>query len=253
MNQNIKPATLKIFTLAAALLGYLLRYLLYATAIDQKGLIISGHWVTWGLTGLTLLFLAGMILLTRNPKTGMTYEESFPSSFWRGYGAIMLGSAILIRTFYKMHPTDGLDKLVLLFGALSGVSLLIVGICRFLGRKPHFLFHSALSIYFALRTVGLYRTWSSDPQLMDYVFYLLAFICLMLCAYYQAQFHVNAKSHRPLWITAMAATYLSIVAIPESGTGVFLLGCALWAFTCTPQMNPRPRRQHPAMQANEEP
>ena len=62
MNYTVKPTFIKIFTLSAALLGYLLRFLLYATAIDQKGLIIRGHWATWSLVSLTMLFFANPLL-----------------------------------------------------------------------------------------------------------------------------------------------------------------------------------------------
>ena len=253
MTNNIKPAFLKFFTLAAALLGILLRFLLYATAIDQKGLIMDSHWATWGLSSLTLLFLAGLLIMARNPQTEMSYEESFTPSFIRGCGSLAATVGILLHCLLNMDMSDPLYKITALFGALSCIGLFIVAICRFLGTKPPFLCHSAVSIFFALQTVAQYRNWSSDPQLMDYVFYLLALLCLMLSAYFLAQFHVQPKSHRPLWITAMAAVFFCLVAIPESGDTTFLLTCGIWAFTCTPQMAPKHRRQRPAMeQLNEE-
>lgn len=252
MNHTIKPASLKIFTLAAALLGYLLRYLLYATAIDQKGLIVSNHWASWGLGGLTVLFLAAMFLLVRNPEKEMRYEESFDSSFLQGWGCWILAAAVLLHSIRNLDSDDPLTKYAAFAGIAAGIGLLVVGVYRFMGSKPHFLCPSAVSIYFALRTVGLYRTWSSDPQLMDYGFYLAAFICLMLSGYFLAQFHVNPRSHRPLWITAMAAVYFCAVAIPESRNGIFLLACAVWAFTCTPRLAPKPRRQRPALRMDEE-
>lgn len=252
MNQDIKPATLKIFTLAAALLGLLLRFLLYATAVDYKGLIADGHWATFGLTGLTLLLLAALVLLTRNPTAEMGYEDSFTPSLLRGLGSLAAAGGLLLQSVQRLGMTERLERIGLIFGITAGIGLIVAGICRFLGKKPPFLCHSVLSIYFALRTVGLYRSWSSDPQLMDYAFYLLALICLMLSAYFLAQFHVEPKSHRPLWISAMAAVFFCLVAVPESGDALFLLTMALWAFTCTPQMELKVRRQRPAMEMDEE-
>ena len=253
MTNNIKPTFLKIFTLAAALLGILLRFLLYATAVDQKGLITDSHWAAWGLFSLTLLFLAGLLITARNPKKEMSYEESFTPSFIRGCGSLAATTGILLHCLLNMDISDSLNKITTLFGALSCIGLFIVAICRFLGTKPNFLCHSTASIFFALQTVVQYRNWSADPQLMDYGFYLLAMLSLMLSAYFLAQFHVEPKSHRPLWVTAMAAVFFCLVAIPESGDTTFLLSCGIWAFTCTPQMATKHRRQRPAMeQLNEE-
>lgn len=252
MNHMTRTITLKIFTLATALLGYLLRYLLYATAIDQKGLLMGGHWATCCLTVLSLVFLAGLVLLARNPEKELSYEECFTPSAPRGMGALIGATGILIRSFRNLGMVDRLDKLSIIFGIAAGICLVIVGVCRIFGSKPYFLCHSVLSLFFAITMVGQYRHWSADPQLMNYGFYVAAFVCLMLCAYFLANFHVDTRNHRALWVTAMAAAYFCAVAIPESGDGFFLLACGIWAFTCPPQLNSKPRRQRPAMQMDEE-
>lgn len=242
MKNNIKPIFLKIFTLAAALLGYLLRYLLYATAIDRKGLLLPGHWATWSLVVLTVLFLGALFLLARNPKTPMRYEESFPSSFLRGWGCWIAAAAILFRSYQNIGTSDQLNNLSAIVGFAAVIGLVVVGVFRFMGRQPNFLCHTAVSIYFALLTVSQYQDWSSTPQLMNYAFYLGAFVCLMLTAYFLTQFHVNPQSHRGLWFAAMAAVYFCIVALPDSGDGIFLQACTLWALTCTPRMEVKLRR-----------
>ena len=253
MNHTTRIHALKILTLATAVPGFLLRGYLYASAVDQKGLIIANHWATWGLISLTLLFFAGLLILIRNPKQELSYQDCFAPSVWRGCGALVAATAILFRVLQNgIITADSLGKLTGLFGIAAAIGLLIAGICRLMGTKPHFLCHSAASIYFALQLVGLYRNCSSDPQLMNYGFYLAGFICLMLSAYFLAQFHVNTRDHRSLWFTAMTAVYLCIVAIPASGDGSFLAACAFWAFTCPPQMGPKPRRQRPAMKMDEE-
>ena len=244
---------LKIMTLGAAVPGFLLRSYLYASAVDQKGLIISGHWATRALAGLTLLFLTGLLLLTSNPKQEVEYQDCFAPSVWRGCGALAAATAILLRVFRdSMITPDPIHNITSIMGVAAGIGLLVAGICRLLGTKPHFLCHSAGSLYFATQLVSLYRGWSSDPQLMNYGFYLAAFVCLMLTAYFLAQFHVNTRDHKSLWFTAMAAVYFCAVAIPESGDGYFLLACALWAFLCPPRMDVKPRRQRPAMNMNGE-
>lgn len=242
MTNTTRTHALKLMTLFAAVPGFLLRSYLYASAIDRKGLMISGHWAIWGLLGLTLLFFTGLVLLARNPEEELDYWDCFAPSFLRSSGAFITAIAILLRTLWGSVPlAEYVDKITVLFGICAGISLLFVGLASLSGAKPSFLCHSAISIYFALQMVDQYRNWSSDPQLMDYVFYVAAFICLMLSAYFLAQFQVDTRNHRSLWVSAMAAVYFCIVAIPESGDTFFLLVCAFWAFTCTPQSEPRPR------------
>ena len=253
MTNNIRVHTLKIMTIIAAILGCLLRSYLYASAIDRKGLLISGHWATLGLIGLTVLFLAGLVLLARNPEEELDYWDCFTPSIWRCCGSLMAATAILLRTLWSNTSlTAYVDKITVLFGVAAAIGLLIASFAFLSGSKPSFLCHSAVSIYFALQMVAHYRQWSADPQLMDYFYYVAAFICLMLSAYFLTQFHVNPFSHRALWISAMAAVYFCVVAIPESGDTTFLLLCAIWAFTCLPQMEVKHRRQRPAMEFDEE-
>ena len=244
MNYTVKPTAVKIFTLAAALLGYLLRFMLYATAIDQKGLIIRGHWATWSLVSLTMMFFAGLLIMAQNPKKEPDYRDCFAPSLWRGCGSILAAVAIIGHSIRDgIFAYGNVDKVAGILGIAAGIGLIIAGICHFRGTKPNFLCHAAVSVYFALRLVDLYRGWSSDPQLMDYVFYLGAFICLMLCGYFLAHFCVDTRHHRSIWFAAMSAVYLCAVAIPQSDTPGILGACAIWAFTCPPRMKRKTRRQ----------
>lgn len=248
MKNTTRVKLLRIITLVAATGGYLLRAYLYASAVDQKGLIVAGHWATWVLCGLTVAFLASLIVIARNPEEELDYWDCFTPSVWRFCGALLASAAILYRVLWDAEPAvDYLSKLSILFGVGAGIGLIFIAFRRFAGTKPSFLCPSAVSVFFSIQMVNLYRAWSSDPQLLDYGFYLGAFVCLMFTAYFQAHFQVDPRNHRALWIAAMAATYFCCVAIPESQDTLFLVICAFWAFTCTPQIEAKPRRQRPEM------
>ena len=250
---NTRMNLLRCATLSAGLLALILRALLYATGIDHSGLIASNHWATRSiliLSGLVLLFL---LVITRKPEGPTAYKDCFPASFSQGVTSFFIAVVIALRAISQYAAAgDSLELLAALFGIVTGIAMAVAGICRVIGKRPSFLCHSVLSIFFAITMVGQYRHWSADPQLMDYGFYVAAFVCLMLCAYFLANFHVDTRNHRTLWFTAMAAAYFCAVAIPESGDGFFLLACGIWAFTCPPQLNSKPRRQRPAMQMDEE-
>lgn len=228
---------LRSAVLSAGLLAMLLRNLLYATAIDHKGLLTAGHWATWSILILSFAVLGILILTTRKIQVPADYAHCFPASVFQGICSLIAAVAIATRSL-SLYPMafDTLDQVAAISGIVAGLGLLFVGACRLLGKKPGFLCHSALSIFFALQMISQYRRWSADPQLMDYCFYLAAFICLMLTAYFLAGFEAHMPNPRGLLLFSLAGFFFCCVALPESGDAFLLISCALWAFTCAPQV-----------------
>lgn len=228
---------LRYTVLSASLLGLALRALLYATAIDYKGLLAAGHWATWSILILSGLVLAALLFMTRKVQTPDAYTDCFPASVIRSFGSLAAALVIGARSFsHYCTAGDLLELVAAVSGMVAGIGLLLVAICRLMGKKPSFLCHSALSIFFALQLISQYRRWSADPQLMDYCFYLIALICLMITGYFMAGFEADMRSPRALLFFSMAATFFCLLALPESGDAPMLIACALWAFTCSPQM-----------------
>ena len=251
IHTSTKP--LRYTVLGTGLLAMALRALLYATAIDRKGLLMAGHWTTWSILILSALTLGAIWLMTREIQGPADYSDCFPASCLQGAGSLLMAGAILQRAFSLCTLTgDRLDLISALAGFAAALGLLIVGVCRMIPKKPGFLCHSAVSIFFALQLVSQYRRWSADPQLMDYGFYLAAFICLMLTAYFLAGFEADMPNHRGLVITSMAAAFFCCLALPESGEAALLIPCAFWAFTCAPQMQAKAKRQRAHLDLNEE-
>lgn len=250
---NTRMKLLRYAILSAGLLGMLLRSLLYATGMDPKGLLAPNHWTTWAMLILTALILAVLVAATHKSQGPAAYGDCFPASFCQGAASLLAAAVIALRSLSLLpQAADTMDLAASAFGMVAGIALITVGICRFAGKQPSFLCHSALSIYFALQMICQYRHWSADPQLLDYCFYLLAFICLMLTSYFLAAFDAGMGSHRALWFFSMAAAYFSCLAIPESGDAGLLAVCALWAFLCAPQSQVKVRRHRPAMMMDEE-
>lgn len=233
---------LRYTVLGASFLAMMLRSLLYATAIDQKGLLAAGHWCTWAILILTGLVLGILLITTRKIQGPADY--GFPRSFLQGANSFLVACVIFQRSLSLCNVAgDRLNLIAALSGFVAVFALLIVCICRMMGTKPNFLCHSAVSVFFALQLVSQYRNWSADPQLMDYCFYLAAFICLMFTAYFLAGFDADMGNGRGMIFTSMAATYFCCLALPESGDVPLLISCALWAFTCVPQIQTNPNEE----------
>lgn len=231
---------LRCTILSASFLAMMLRTLLYATAIDQKGLLTSGHWCTWSILILTGLILGILLLTTRK------IQDSTDSvrSFLPGASSLLAACVIFQRSLSAYSVAhDRLNLIAALSGFAAALALLIVGICRMMGTKPNFLFHSAVSIFFALQLISQYRNWSADPQLMDYCFYLAAFIFLMFTAYFLAAFDADMGRRRGMIFSSMAATYFCCLALPESGDAPLLLSCALWAFAGSAPVSCKPNEE----------
>lgn len=237
-----KPGLLKFFTLSAGLLGLVLRITLYATAVDHKGLLQSGHWAniaTWVLTGLVLVMI---VALTRSVRGSNDYRDAHPASVGAALGCLALAAAILVGAVKSLGnpPADiaALAGLVLSF--LAAISLLCICACRVAGSRAFFLFHALISVFFAVRMVGQYQQWSSDPQLLDYAFCLSAFVALMLTAYHQAAFDADMGNHRALWTLSLISLFLCIAAT-RTRDDLWLLAAGFWALTNMTSLQIRPR------------
>jgi len=245
---NIKPKQLKYVILMAGAAGLILRTLLYAVGIDGRGLLTENHPVSIALGVLTAASAAVLLFFGLGISGSKEYNNAHPASSGAAMGcfALMAGLAMTaVREFGEFSVL--LHLIIWVLGIVSTVAMGYVGVCRLTGKKPYFLLHAVLCIYFALRMVSRYRIWSSDPQLQDYCFYLCAYVALMLTAYHQAAFDADMGKHRALWIFSLAATYLCCLSLKGTQDIWLLLGSGIWAFTNLTNLSRRRRRVRPAL------
>ena len=234
---KLSPVLLKLLTLAAGLLGLLLHMILRDYGLDGKGLLIPGFWAGRFLLVLALILLPVLFVLCRAMRGPVRPRTARPG-VWGAAGAIlgsiaMGGTAISELNFFAPVPS--------VLALAATVSLLAVGVSHLLGRKPYFLLYLLLCAYFAFRMVNQYRTWNSMPQILEYVFYLGAYIMLMLHAYQNAAVDVVLGSHTALWWTGLSAAFLCFVSAFGTSDGWLLLGCGIWVLTALPRLLP-PKR-----------
>jgi len=232
MKRILNPKYLPWLTLAAGGLGLLLRIWLYATGADESGLLVSGHpaeLFIW-------LLCAGMMVylwfaskpLAAAPKFGFNYPASRSGAAGCVLGALGIGYASVTEL---INRTDNLALLAAILGIVATTALLFSALQRYKGFQPNILPHSAVCVYFMVLLVSLYRHWSSDPQLQDYCFQLLATVCLMLSAYYRAAFDVNLGRRRLLVVSHLAAVFFCCLSMTDKSIASFYLPVGIWAFT----------------------
>ncbi len=242
MNQLLKSYYLPWYLLGAGLLGAVLRLLLFATGMDQKGLLASGHWAAVLIWVLTAGALALLIYLCLDLKQAAKYSFNFPAFLPGSIGAAMASLGVLVTSVSALsHSTDTVTTLCAVFGLLSAGALAFLAYCRYQGLQPSSLFPMVICVYLMLRLVCQYRAWSWDPQIMDYFFCLMATVSLMLASYYDACFCAHSGNRRMHTVTHLAAVYFCLVSLPRSDAPVFYPAMAAWMFTNLCSLTPLPR------------
>lgn len=252
MNRNIKPKTLKFAVLGAGVLGLVLRIALYAAAVDGRGLLVRNHPLSIAIWVLTVLVAAALVFFCRGIKGPESYAAAYPVSFQGFVGCIAAAACLLlaqVRSFGNFSTV--LDIVIWGLGIAAGVALSVIGVCRLSRRKPYYLLHSIVCVYFALHLVTCYRRWSADPSLHDYFLYLMACMALMLTAYHHAAFDAGMGSHRALWCCSLAGGYCCCAALWCCEEWLLLAGCAAWCFTGLTDLTVRKRRTRPTLKLDE--
>lgn len=237
---TFKSNQLKLILPACGGLALALRVLLFATGVDEKGLIVAAHPAWIGMLLLTAVAAAVIALSLRTLRGPAEYQAGFPRSpiGAAGCGLGAVSAALAAFGHFRTGPILSYPNLLpmlsfYLSGAvmiLAAAAFALVAFCRLGGRKPSFLLHCLICVYFAARLLELYQTWSFDPQLADYCFQLLACIALTMTAYQLALFDLDKGSHRKLWAWGLAAVYLCILCLGTADDLLFLAG-GVWAFT----------------------
>lgn len=248
MKLSLNPKQFKKLILGASILGFVLRIMLYTTGVDGRGLLRPTHWSNICLWILTTLTAAVLILRCRTVAGPERFKDCHPASLRAALGAFAAMAGIgwvTLRDFGKY--TDRLNLIVLVLGLCSTAAFLCIGLCRLTGRRTHFLLHTVICVYFALRMVSQYQLWSSDPQLQDYCFHLTSHVTLMLTAYHHGAFDAGMGSHRALWFFSLASVYLCFLSPFKTGDIWLLLGCSIWALSNLTQLTVRQRRPRPVL------
>ena len=226
MKPEFKLSSFKYLILGAGGLGFALQQVLYHFGLDEKGLLIRTHWAGVSLLILTAAVLVAIFCCTRSlPASGkFSTERSIPG----GIGCLLAAAALFLKSPAAMGTLSRMEQYT---GIAAQLSLCALAFCRFSGKKSHFLFHGLVCLHLAVRMIGQYQTWSSDPQLMDYAFFLLAHVAQMVFAYQLAAGEATPGSPRSLWRWGLGALYLCCCAPCDRIGRLFLLLTGIWVFT----------------------
>ena len=229
MNNRMKYDYPVLVSLALGGVGLVLRRLLFALAVDDRGLLTPHHPALLALWAVTLI-AAGVILLM---SRGKAHEEDMTgSALWAGFGCFLEAVCIAMTVILIQPRTAGYPGLAWrILGASSAVGLAVDGYARVAGKKVGFLPYLVVCLFFVFHIVDHYRGWSSDPQMMNFLFALFGAAALALFAFYCAACCVGINNRRLRLGMGLAAIYFCVVEL--SGSAYYLLygGAAVWVAT----------------------
>ena len=222
------PALMLIFGIAALML----RKALYAAATDVKGLLLRWHPLERALTALTFGAMLLIVLAVRKKEPCENTEAQPLQNLLAAVGNLAAGAGILVTMLTsEMMPGSTLTAAWKILGLAAPACLLLAGITRVLGKRPFFLLHVAVCLFFLVHIVTRYQLWSSNPQMQDYVFALLGAMALMFFGYYEASREAGCGNPRLKLGMGLAAVYLCLAELARSSCPALYLGGILWVLS----------------------
>lgn len=225
MKSTLKKLLLYIPTTALGLWCMSLQSGILSGGFDKKGLLILDNPALMLLWGLSLGVLAVVLILLPRLGADGTYEENFPSCLLSG-GVMIAGGLVMGFTGLNGLVPGGYGTAV--FTIAAGVCMVVCGVFRMLGKKPFFAFDLTVGLYFVWHLLQSYSGWNADPQLQRYAFQLLAGVAVILFSIHRCRCAAGAMDRRKLVFMGFAGIFLSLVAIPGSGSVGFFLASGLW-------------------------
>lgn len=243
MKQFLKAYGLPLLVLSGGLLGALLRWILYTTGMDDRGLLVSWHFaeiLLWVVTLGTGVFL---VLETIPLQQANKYRFNFPRSVGSAVSCFVAALGIGVTAIQTLGASQSNLTLVSgILGLFSAVALAFLGYCRLRGIRPSLLFSMVICVFLIVRLICCYQLWSSDPQLQDYIFPLLANIGATIACYYSAAFSDEDGNRKWHTLFHLAAGYCALVSLPYCDSFIFYLSLAVWMFSDLCNLTPLPRQ-----------
>lgn len=207
--------------------GAVLRWQLYALAVDERNLLQQDHPVQWLLW---IVSVAAVVLIAAAAWKYAADPSSAEPAARSGVAPFLLAAAIALTVFTDADNQTTVEKAGYVLGLISVLALAGVGIFRFQGKKTLFALHGVVCLYFAVHMISRYQAWSSNPQIGGAVFSLLGCVFLALFAYYQSAFDANCGKAGMYLATGLAAVYACTVALSHGEYPALYLGGCVWAF-----------------------
>lgn len=247
---NLQP--LPFLAAGAGLTALILRILLSILGRDEKGLLLPAHplaLLLWVLTA-----AAALVILLQIGKLGGSarYQANFAPSRAASAGCFAMALGVFLSLFLIRGTGLRLELLRSLAGILAVPALVWVGVCRAKGLRPFFGLHALVCLYLTLHTICRYQSWSSQPQLLNFLFPMAGCVLMMVFSYCQTAFDVGLGQRRTQLGAGMLGAFFCFAAIAGLQDIPLYAAGGAWMLTNLCSLTPQPRRRRSG-EAGEEP
>lgn len=236
----ILPAAAVVF----GILGGMLRKIELSTVYDAFGLPVSGHPVTIAMAVLSALFVVILVLgavLIIKPAGG--YEAYFPGC--TASSVIHTASGVLLAVSSALGAmTAGGD----MFLTVACYLLVLAGLCicchggfclaKKEGQPPSVLL--LIPIFcMCIKLIYVFKGWSADPSIVDYIYELLAVIFITLSLFFTSGFLFDAYRPRLTAAVSLCGVYFCMLTAFNSTSAdqmLFFFFAALYTFSMSIRM-----------------
>lgn len=179
---------------------------LYQAGVDERGLLTPGRPEAIYLAVLTLAAVVLCFLIQEPEKTRPSHVIPYT---W--FATAMLWPQ-------SLSPAASMKPLLIVSQAAGAVLAAAMVYFAVRKKKPVFGLSAGLCVCMILRLVASYQVWSRDPQIQDYIFALLA--CLCLTAFFYQQTALEAGLGSKIWRLRFAFLGCYLCFAASEGTEV---------------------------------
>ena len=220
-----KSFQLTLTALAAGAAAAVLRYFLYAAAVDDRGLLIKGHPLEIAGWALLAALLGALYFLTNGlSKTRL----QVPVGPVPGAGSILLALGLAAAALHA-DPRFSLMKIAGMIAWLAAACMIFSGISRFQKKRPFFLLMVVPCIFFILYLVGLYQVLRGIPQIGDCLPAVGAAVSMLMLSYHQAAMDLHSSNVRSQVFYSGLTVFFCLTCLAEGRNPVFYACGAGWA------------------------
>ena len=231
MKRSLKNIILPWLAPVLGLLGSVAMWAVFEFGTDEKGLILPFHISALAVWVITVAMAGSLLYLIWNMEDTSGYRRLFPDSRLAALGTLIAAVSILATVVESLTAMN--EPVRMLSGLLkivAGIALIYLAWCRWKNVRGTFLAWSAATAYMLLRIMFEYRSWSTQPELLRYLFPLLASVCMVLAMYHRTAFAVKMGSRKQFLFFSQFGAFCCLLAFPGT-PAPFYLGMAAWAMT----------------------
>lgn len=211
------PVVAVLLALSSA--GYILRRRQLAVGFDAAGIPTGRGGALLVTVCVLAVLLAAFVAL--GAKTRPAFRDNFtahplPTALTvLAAGLLAGGSAIALMDPASAGPAE---RIAAALGLASGLCFVVMGAVWRQGKKPVPAAWLIPVVYCVLQTILSFKSWSTDPIILDYCFKLFALLCFMLGAFHASGFVFDKGGRKSCLFFCLTGVFFSCVTLADGGT-----------------------------------